>query len=118
MNRQQRRADGRTSEKNPTYTITRDGLKGIINKEIDDKIGTVRMKMARRTVHDLTAAFAISLNAECGFGKKRLSDVLRRVQTTFACITAGTVTIEDIKNWCASQGIQYKDIFGGRDEED
>lgn len=88
--------------------------KSQIADNIHFEIQEEKKRILKRAVHDLTAAFILSLADEFGFGKKRIERLLYRVNRQFECINEGYVTINDIKKMCQEIGLDYEVIFNGK----
>lgn len=91
--------------------IPKHEVKALVHKEIQKDLDRIRHEAIKRAVHDLTAAFIISIHDEFGWGKTRIHRLLGRVNNQFECILANTVTIDDIKQWCLEHGFNYEEIF-------
>lgn len=115
MNRQQRRKTGQVDmlPMQPKFQapLTKDQIIAIAMVELEKEKKFIMNESFKRAVRDLTAAFMLSASDEFGFGEKRLARLLGKVAKTFACINEGTVTIEDIKQWCKEKGFDYDALF-------
>lgn len=56
----------------------------------------------------LTSAFVISLHDECGFGKKRITQVLNRVNKQYEQMRDGYITMEDLVKWVEDYGVSIR----------
>lgn len=111
MNRAARRRKQKELEKvkkPPTYNLSQAQLKAIVDKEVQERLEEVKHLAINETIKGLTAAFIISLSDEFGFGIKRMSRLLDKVQNQFECIEAGTVELEDLIEWVLEFGIDIK----------
>lgn len=108
MNRQQRR---KLERQKSLPTVPSDRLETIINNKIEKDLEAIKQEALKQAVHDLTAAFIITLKDEYGFGKKRMVTLLTRVNRQFECINDGEVTIEDIKEVCRESGLDYEAVL-------
>lgn len=108
MNRAARRRKEGESTKAPTYNINQAQLKATVDREIQERLEEVKHLAINETIKSLTAAFIISLSDEFGFGIKRMSRLLDKVQNQFECIEAGTVELEDLVEWVLEFGIDIK----------
>ena len=107
MNRAARRRKQKELEKvkkPPTYNLSQAQLQAIIMEDLR-KAQHDAMNYA---VKGLTAAFVISLHDEFEFGPKRLQRLLDKANLQFECIDAGTVTVEDLIEWCKDYGVNIK----------
>lgn len=91
--------------------IPKHEVKELVHKTITNDLDKVRQEAIKLAVHDLTAAFIISMHDEFGWGKTRIHRLLGRVNNQFECILANTVTIDDIKQWCQENGLDYEAVF-------
>lgn len=108
MNRAERRRLQREAAKAPTYNVNQKQLSNLIRDGVNDRLEEIRNETISKTVQAYTAAWVISLHDEFNFGHKRLQRVLDKVQNQFECVTAETVTVEDLVNWCKEYGIEIK----------
>lgn len=103
INRAKRRELDRLHDKSELYKQ----IEEIFNSEIE----IIKKEILLKAVHDLTAAFIISLHDEMGFGKKRIEQVLARTNEQFDSIMKDFITIDDIKQWCSDNDINYEAVF-------
>lgn len=108
MNRAERRRLQKEAAKAPTYNVNQKQLSNLIRDGVNDRLEEIRNETISKTVQAYTAAWVISLHDEFNFGHKRLQRVLDKVQNQFECVTAETVTVEDLVNWCKEYGIEIK----------
>ena len=108
MNRAERRRLQREQQKAPTYNINQKQLSNLVHDEVKDRLEELRNEAISKTIRAYTAAWVISLHDEFNFGHKRLQRVLDKVQNQFECVTAETVTVEDLVDWCKEYGIEIK----------
>lgn len=108
LNRAERRRLQRETAKDPTYNINQKQLSNLVHDKIEDRLGEIQSEAISKTIRAYTAAWVISLHDEFNFGHKRLQRILDKVQNQFECVTAETVTIEDLVNWCEEYGIEIK----------
>ena len=108
MNRAERRRLQREAAKAPTYNVNQKQLSNLIRDGVNDRLEEIRNETISKTVQAYTAAWVISLHDEFNFGHKRLQRVLSKVENQFECVTAETVTVEDLVNWCKEYGIEIK----------
>lgn len=107
VNRSQRRRNEiAKTKKTPTYNYTEQQLRQIILDGVTERVNDVRSN----TITYLSAAFLISLHDEFEFGNKRIARLLERVKNQFECIEAGTVTMDDIVDWCKQYGVKLEDL--------
>lgn len=108
MNRAERRRLQREQQKAPTYNINQKQLSNLVHDKVEDRLEEIRSEAINKTVQAYTVAWVISLHDEFNFGNKRLQRVLDKVQNQFECVTAETVTVEDLANWCKEYGIEME----------
>lgn len=108
LNRAERRRLQKEAAKAPTYNVNQKQLSDLVHNKVEDRLEEIRSEAISKTVQAYTAAWIISLYDEFNFGHKRLQRVLNKVENQFECVTAGTVTIEDLVNWCKEYGIEIK----------
>ena len=108
LNRAERRRLQREQQKAPTYNINQKQLSNLVHDKVEDRLEEIRSEAINKTVKAYTAAWVISLHDEFNFGHKRLQKTLDKVQNQFECVTAETVTVEDLGDWCKEYGIEIK----------
>lgn len=108
LNRAERRRLQREQKKAPTYNINQKQLSNLIHDEVNNRLKEIRNEAINKTIQAYTAAWVISLHDEFQFGHKRLQKILNKVENQFECVTAKTVTVEDLVNWCNEYGIEIK----------
>ncbi len=108
MNRAERRRLQREQQKAPTYNINKKQLSNLVRDEVSSRLEEIRNEAISKTVQAYTAAWVISLHDEFQFGHKRLQRILNKVENQFESVMAGTVTVEDLVNWCKEYGIEIK----------
>jgi polysaccharide pyruvyl transferase WcaK-like protein len=111
MNRNQRRSFSDKQKPTPTFAITKHRLNKVIKHEISQDIEQVKKEAFKQAVHDVTAAFVISLHDGFDFDKHKLTRLLDKVNNQFECILRGDVTIDDIKCWCKDGGLDLEVVF-------
>lgn len=134
MNRQQKRAFEQMNNRksniitpkfgganlygNGLVTLTKDQLHEEVMKAIGEEAEKIRAQGIAYATERTLAIALISLNSEFEFGPKRLTDFLKRVMNNIDCVEAGTVTIEEIYEWCNSKGINFssEDSDGGKSD--
>jgi hypothetical protein len=100
MNREQRRTNERVKTQSDVAKITLD--------EYKKKIAQSRHEATKEAIKVMTAIMAISLNNEFDFGTKRIQKLIDRMSNQFACILDGTVSVEDILDWCKENNIKVE----------
>lgn len=108
LNRAERRRLKKEAAKAPTYNVNQKQLSNLIHDGVNDRLKEIRNETINKTIQAYTAAWVISLHDEFNFGHKRLQRVLNKVENQFECVTAETITIEDLVNWCKEYGIEIK----------
>lgn len=108
MNRAERRRLQKEQQKAPTYNINQKQLSDLVRNEVESRLEEIRNEAISKTVQAYTAAWVISLHDEFNFGHKRLQRILNKVENQFECVTAETVTVEDLVDWCKEYGIEIK----------
>ena len=113
MNRAQRRAIGvNKSQEDEVQRMIDYHAKAIVLRE-REQIEDLAIQKAYLT---LNAMYALVLNSEHGFGKKRINRIIEKVKQQFLCIRGKYVSANDVSEWCKEKGIQFNNIFA--DEED
>lgn len=65
-----------------------------------ESLAAVRQDAIKFASDCMIASFVISLHDEFGFGPKRMKRLLEKVNLQFDCVEAGTVSLEDLAEWC------------------
>ena len=103
MNRAERRQLEREGKKaHPVIMVKQED----VYAELEKKAKQISEIATKETVSVMTALFVYSLNIELGFGQKRIEQVLDRVKLQFECITAGTLSGDDIFDYLKSKKIR------------
>lgn len=108
LNRAERRRLQREQQKAPVYCINQKQLSNLVRDEVNSRLEEIKNEAINKTIQAYTAAWVISLHDEFQFGHKRLQRILKKVENQFECITAETVTVEDLVNWCKEYGVEIK----------
>lgn len=99
MNRAERRRN-QIQAKSPTYNVNQDKLSQIIDRELVERLTTVKLEAIRYTADSIIASAVVTLSDEFGFGAQRIERFVNKVNEQFECIQSGTVTVEDLAEWC------------------
>lgn len=104
MNRAERRRMEKTQAKVATYNFTKEQLEQRdlklqyeLAKKYDKQVQEIKGIMLNTAVDCLESALCIVLSDNYGFGKKRLQDVINRLEDQIDCITTEHVTLQDLK---------------------
>ena len=105
MNRAERRRMEKGQAKVATYNFTKVQLEQRdlklqyeLAKEYDKQVQEIKGIMLNTAVDCLESALCIVLSDNYGFGKKRLQDVINKLEEQIDCITSEHVTLQDLKN--------------------
>lgn len=108
MNRAERRRLSKV-KKLPTFNVDQAQLQNLIDKGVEERVKQVRDTTLSMAITSISSAFTISLHDEYGFGPQRLQNLISKVQLQFECIEAGTVTLEEMLQWCLEYGVDIKE---------
>ena len=104
MNRAERRRLEKAQAKVVTYNFTKEQLEQRdlkiqyeLAKEYDKQVQTIKGIMLETVIDCLESALCIVLSDRYYFGKKRLQDVINRLEEHIDCITTEHVTLQDLK---------------------
>jgi hypothetical protein len=105
MNRAERRKKGITSQAK-TYNLNNDQVMTIAKQAISQEIHEAKLEGMRVAVDMMSAALSLALNAEFGFGVKRIEKALRHIDRNFQCINEGEITLENLQDMCREIGVE------------
>lgn len=104
MNRAERRRMEKAQTKIATYNFTKEQLEQRdlklqyeLAKSYDRQVQEIKGIMLNTAVDCLESALCIVLSDNYGFGKKRLQDVINKLEDQIDCITTEHVTLQDLK---------------------
>ena len=104
MNRAERRRMEKTQAKVATYNFTKEQLEQRdlklqyeLAKEYDKQVQEIKGIMLSTAIDCLESSLCIVLSDRYGFGKKRLKDVINRLEEQIDCITSEHVTLQELK---------------------
>ena len=104
MNRAERRRMEKAQTKIATYNFTKEQLEQRdlklqyeLAKSYDKQVQEIKGIMLNTAVDCLESALCIVLSDRYGFGKKRLQDVINRLEEQIDCVTTEHVTLQDLK---------------------
>ena len=94
-------------------------LRKWINEVYSEMIERCREETEKRDwdyidVYSITVAF--TLRYVCGFGKKRLPEVMQRIWNNLDCFRTGHLSINDCVNELKEYGIEFDTIVSKRNE--
>lgn len=99
MNRANRRRIQRQENKDPVLNVK--------ESKIRQELEKLSSSTVREAAKMASALFALVLNSEYGFGKKRIDKVLERVNYQMECVLSGHLSGKDIYGWCEEKKLSY-----------
>lgn len=111
MNRTIRRQQERQEAKKAvTYNYNPYQIDAKINNAVAEFAVPIRKETTKEVVNAMLAIYAVSLEAEFGFKKKRIARLLERAKLQFRCIETGYVSLKDILQQCKELKVLIDDI--------
>lgn len=115
MNRQEYRRKQREEEKlniKVNYNVNGKNMqvqKDYIAKVIDEKVNANLQRVQQTFLSDMFAVLSIVLHDEYGFGHQRLTKILEKCNSQYACLKGGYITREQLFELCQKTvGINFK----------
>ena len=103
MNRAQRRKMGKKLDE-PMYNLKQSDIKNSVDTIVRDKTKEIQLEAVEQTL----GIVCLCLNAEYGFGEKRLLRMISRVQKQYDCLRQGYITFNDVKMQMKDLGVTLK----------
>jgi len=91
--------------KTPTFCLTQSQL----DAKARESLEAHRKVMTEETIDTILCVVAYSLNTEFGYSTKRINRLFKDSIKRFGDITAGNISLNDLKQWCVDKNI----YFGG-----
>ena len=91
MNRAQRRRL-QIEDKDPVLNVR--------ESELKEQLQNLKKASIKDSAQITSALFALVLNSEYGFGKRRINRALERVSNQIECVLSGHLSGGDIVRWC------------------
>jgi len=92
--------------KTPTFCLTQSQL----DAKARESLEAHRKVMTEETIDTILCVVAYSLNTEFGYSTKRINRLFKDSIKRFEDITAGDISLNDLKQWCVDKNI----CFGGK----
>jgi len=90
----------------PTYNMNQHQVEEMSQQAIKKEIDTMRQDILEKVTIQLSASFLVALHESTGFGQKRLTRVLERVQFLMQAIVEGEIDIQDLVAECSKLGVE------------
>ena len=104
MNRAERRRAEKAQAKVATYNFTKEQLEQRdlklqyeLAKSYDKQVQEIKGIMLETAIDCIESALCVVLSDRYSFGKKRLQDVINKLEYHIDCITSEHVTLQDLK---------------------
>ena len=101
MNRRERRKNGIKAHPK-TLVVTEQSYVRTI-KDVRDE---TKKETIKQTLRLFIGVLALSLNNEFAFGQTRINRLVERMNRELECINAGTLSKDDVENWCRENNIK------------
>lgn len=77
--------------------------KATVINMVQDDIQKIKLDLTKELMTKITAAWIVSIHDTYNYKHKRISKVMSKAMNLFECIDVGTVTLEDLVEWCKEE---------------